>query len=524
MRRPLTALLAAAAVMLFADSRALAEIHALIVGIDDYAHEQKLAGAVADANDIASVLQRLGVRPLVLRNAEVNRAGLERAWREVVARAKPGDTIIFTYAGHGGQEPWKNAAGQAETAESFLLQRFRAPRPAVDSAERVLGKQLKGWFKEAAKAKGNRLRIIFVADSCHAGGMMRSLDSRAGPTYRSGEAYEIPDVPIVIRPEDEAAPTDLEHVTFIAATQTDRRIPEIVIDGRKRGALSYAFARALEGHADRTRRGQLTNHDLQSYLTSTVRQLSEAQQTPEIIYRTGGANDVAVDRVAKVPERDLGVEQMKLKLRLDNADGAQRAALASNLVGVDIVASGTADLIWDARDLTVLSGVGDMVGEKIGAFSLQGVVDKWRTLAELKALIARKPLALQLSPNDGRHRPGTRLAFSTLPLPFGYVTAFNIASDGTVQFLFPQQRFKDSADGARIPGSSYRLELDASSPFGADHLVIVSSARPLPALHERLQKLPRVIELPQYLRDALGNSDHAIGMQPLYTTDKGSKQ
>ena len=49
-----------------------AETHALVVGIDDYAFEQKLSGAVADAADIASALARAGV---IFRSRKGSRAG-----------------------------------------------------------------------------------------------------------------------------------------------------------------------------------------------------------------------------------------------------------------------------------------------------------------------------------------------------------------------------------------------------------------------------------------------------------------
>jgi hypothetical protein len=515
------------AVIAFASSAliggtARAEIHALIVGIDDYLHEQKLQGAVADANDIEAALK--GLRPKstkVLRNADASRARLEQEWNALIARSQPGDTIIFTFAGHGGSEPWRNPQGRAETAESFLFPRFRTPRPAQDSAERLLGRQFKSWFKAAGEAKGGKLRIIFVADSCHAGGMMRSLDASAGVTYRSAGLYEIPDSPIVIAPREEAAPADLAHVTFIAATQADKKIPEVVIDGKKRGALSYAFARALEGYADRQGRGQLSNLDLQAFITTTVRQYSEAQQTPEIQYRSGGENDAVLVNVPA--RRDLSPDTTKsLALRIDYAEVAVRTALQNNLIGARIVEADTADLIWNAKSETVLSGVGDVVAEGIKAKSLQGVVDKWRVLPAIKEMIQKAPFDVRLAPDDSRHVEDKAVSFRIKSVPLKFLTVFNLAGDGTVQFLYP--RSGDPPHGEQDTGKPFSIDFRVNKPFGADHAIFISSAASLHVLHGKLRAAPPAIDLPNLLGEAFAGGNHAIGMQSLYTTSKTSKQ
>lgn len=516
MRHAFQLVLLAISLLFAAIDVARSEIHALVIGIDDYKHEAKLAGAVADANDIEAALRLLKPASLVvLRNAEASRARLEQEWAAIVARASPNDTIVFTYAGHGGREPWTSESGRVETAESFLLSQFRAPRPAEDSAERLLGKQLQSWFKRARLTKGEQLRIVFVADSCHAGGMMRDADSRAKATYRSIGDYKVPDQPIVIADKDAAEPGDLSHVTFIAATQPDLRIPEVVIDGRKRGALSYAFARAIEGQADRRGRGHLTNLDLQAFLTSTVRQLSEAQQTPEILYRHGGENETVLTNIPL--RRDLAIDAATLSIRLDNADDAQRAALKGNLAGVRVVEAGTADLIWDNRDATVLSGIGDIVAEGVKPAALQGVVDKWRVLPSIKAMIESNPLDVRLSPSDARHPDGKQVTFRTAPAPYRFLTVFNLSSDGTVQFLSPRRESGDPQEGDRDIGLPFKINLKVVRPYGADHAIFISSSTLLHGLHERLRAGPRAIDLPRLLREALAGSTHAIGMQSLYT-------
>jgi Caspase domain len=501
-----------ACIILAPPQTASAEVHALVIGINDYSHAQKLDGAVADAEDIAGVLQRLGITSLVkLRDREASRAKVEQAWTALVAKAKSGDTIILTYAGHGGREPWKSASGKPETAESFLLSTFQSPKPT--SGERILGKQLKVWFKTAGEAK--QLRILFVADSCHAGGMMRSVDDRVGPTTYRSAPYPVPEVVVTIPARDQVEASELPHVTFIAATQAELKVPEILIDGRKRGALSYAFARALEGHADQAGRRQLTNKDLQSYITAAVRQLSMAQQTPDVTYRSGGENETVLSGIPKPPTSGLLDDSKRLTVRIDNATPDVRANLTKTLTGVEIVEKDVAALIWDAKDGTVIGASGDPVAHSISAGQLQRVIGKWRLLAMLESKVLAKPLGIALTPSDARHPIGERIAFQTVAVSYPYVTVFNLAPDGTVQ---PLQN--EAERGARKSGEPYVQPLRVATPIGADHLVVIGSAKPLLNLHRKLQTAAQAADLANELRDALAGGDHLIGVQGLYTRAK----
>jgi uncharacterized caspase-like protein len=85
---------------------ALAEVRALVIGIDAYQHGSPLKGAVSDAQDVAQALRQLGVTDLTLRlNQEVTRDRLAQDWQELLSRSQSGDTMVLTYAGHGSQEP-----------------------------------------------------------------------------------------------------------------------------------------------------------------------------------------------------------------------------------------------------------------------------------------------------------------------------------------------------------------------------------------------------------------------------------
>jgi len=82
--------------------------HALVVGIDNYKQaDDRLKGAVNDAKLLTKSLRDNQVilpNERVLLDEQATRANVIQAWRNMLAQANPGDTLIFTYAGHGSQK------------------------------------------------------------------------------------------------------------------------------------------------------------------------------------------------------------------------------------------------------------------------------------------------------------------------------------------------------------------------------------------------------------------------------------
>ena len=117
-----------------------AELYALVVGIDDYVGEgNDLDGAANDAEDVAEALTGAGAKEVVrLINADASKERISAAWQDLVSKAQVGDTIVFTYAGHGSQEP--EPAGRHDEAdglnENFLLGKFLPFGPGTK--ERIL--------------------------------------------------------------------------------------------------------------------------------------------------------------------------------------------------------------------------------------------------------------------------------------------------------------------------------------------------------------------------------------------------
>jgi hypothetical protein len=244
-----------------------AHVFALVAGIDEYQYVPQLNGAVADAEDIARSLKNDGVTHVTtLLNAAVTRAAITKAMSDIVAQAQAGDLVILTFAGHGAQEDAKVVTkDNSGKDEVFILAGFDDD-DASHLSERLLDKEIFSWLSHL-DAKG--VAVIFLADTCHSGGLSKTIDPRIGhvgvralrTVKTRGESNPAAGVYYVGKDPLQAetahlpeapATDDLKRLTFLAAVDKWTESPEVLVPGipTPRGAISYAFARALEGDAD----------------------------------------------------------------------------------------------------------------------------------------------------------------------------------------------------------------------------------------------------------------------------------
>ncbi len=466
-------------------------LRGLAIGIDAYAELPDLAGAVADARDIAQALRGAGATDLtVLVNAAATRARLVREWQALVARAQPGDTLVLSYAGHGGQEPARRPGTERDGKdEVLLLGGFRSTGPGT--RERIPDDELNRWF---AAAGGRGLRVVFVADACHSGTLTRSVDPRAPRTAVRMAQYTIDEDMLVLDVPDEAArlrETDLPHVSFLAAGQEHEQVPEVVLPDaggapRPRGALSYMVARAIEGQADLDGDGVLRRAELWRFVRENVRMVSGSRQMPNLLPAGRGAEPVLQLGPDARPVTPPPGGKLRLAV-LDAGDGAADG-LRARLPGVAIVpAAQLPDLVWDAKARQLVTGLGDVAAHGVDAAALPAAVGKWQAVRRIRALSARDALALRVLPHDGVHRRGSRLTVEVSGMRARRLVLIGLSGDGTVHYLYPRPSESVQLEG----GGPFRLllELRATAPFGADHVVAVSADGPLDALDAALARL-----------------------------------
>lgn len=495
-----------------------AELYGLVVGIDDYVGTANdLDGAVNDANDVSQALHRLGAREVVrLVNGEASKDRIAAAWRELLAKAKGGDTIVFSYAGHGSQEPEPTGRHDETDGlnENFLLGEYQSRGPAT--RERIVDDEIFEWMKQA---DNKHVRVVLVADSCHSGGMERSA-SASGVKFRKGNFPALADDRLQFPPEEFAklSETDFNTVTFVGAVAEDKLTPEVTIDGKKRGALSWAFSRALEGRADKNGDGEVSEFELLGYIVPAVHALVESQQTPQVLpLRARSVPLVTLRDTGAQPVMPADAEALKLKLAVVGGDASSLGELPYVTVVAD---KATADLIWSVADGKVEHVVGGVVAENVDAQSIKGVVSKWAALKWLNHQAALSPTSAKLVTGNQRYAKGDRVEIAVEGAQYPHLTLFNLPPDGRVEFFIPDpakpaEATKDwSREGVH---ESFKVD---KPPYGAEHMVAIFSKNDLADLHAALASMStaeRAEALRPLLEATLSGQEAQIGIVDIYT-------
>lgn len=492
-------------------------LYGLAIGIDDYIGIQNdLEGAVRDANDVSSALKRAGAAEVItLLDRAATKAAIEAAWNALVDKAVAGDTIVFSYAGHGSQEPEPPGRSDEKDGknENFLLALYQTK--GEGTKERIVDDEIFQWLK---RADDKQIRVVFVADSCHSGSMNRSARSEA-VKFRNGNFGTITDDQLQLPSEAAAKLTedDYQNVTFVGATSEDQLTPEVAIDGQKRGALSWAVARAVEGRADFNGDGAVTQLELLGYVVPAVHAHVESQQTPQI--RPHRARSVTLFSVRGIVEekKDALAEARTLRLFVDGGE----APVLTGVESIKIVSSKSdADLIWYVRTGKVEHVVGGVVAESVGPTEIKPVAIKWAALKWLKAHAALDPVSVKLPLGNQRYAKGETVQVSIQGAKYPYLTLFNLPPDGRVEFFIPdpKRRGEDSKDwrGDKLE-ESFRV---ADPPFGAEHLVAVFSKEILSDLHAVLSSMSTAdsaAALRGILEQVLHDKEFQVGVLDIYT-------
>ncbi len=590
-----------------AKTAAAADTYGLVIGIDDYQHiNPKLDGAVNDARDVADALRKAGARDVrLLLNRDAGRDAIMAAWRDLLGEARKGDTLVFHYAGHGGQEP-EHIKGSEPTGYDSTLLLADFALTGQGTYERIVDDELGAMFKRVSDAGVN---LLVAIDACHSGTMTRAFGNPAIAKPRVRAVAYLPISPAEDRlpPLDPAwakIPAELPHVYYFGAVQDNEESPEVEIDGRWRGALSWSLAEGLRGAADANRDGVVTVEELRDYILDQIRMKLEGQQHPSVIparargvvllqnrgfafltpqaleiIKTVSKDGIAdfatllleralrdspgttasdkLDAILKAI-RDKGngntaaAAPAPLGLAIVNAPDACLPGLKGALTGVTVVEPAVRPLLtWDVGKRRMLSALGDVVadftshpaGDDTRAYKrqaslpesgaeangladlpkVQGVVDKWHLTERIKKLAESRSLGMTLQPGDAVHGAGDKISFAIEGHGQAYFTLFDLASDGTVNFIYPLAT-AGVRDPLEIPlGRPYTVPLVVDAPYGADHLVAIASAEPLSELHKTLKAIenkPSARDLEAVLLKQLDGRVYQIGIHGSYTAEK----
>ncbi len=534
------------------------EVRALIIGIDAYQHYRPLKGAVADARDIENALRRMGTRDVTtLIDAQADRATVLREIDRLVQRTQPNDLVLLSIAGHGTQEPERVKGSEPDGMERvFLLAAFQ-PTPE-GSIQRILGKEFNHFIKQL-ELRG--ARVVFVADSCHGGGLARDIDPRAEemsfrqvPSYRlTGDLLQ----PVTTAADNKSTELDFDRTEFLAAVDRNTKSPEVSIPGVTglRGALSYAIARAIEGNADADADGRITVKELFTNVRQIVYQLSNQRQN--IVTLTSPARNLDKDVVfeftrsvnvaapattaprpsttpvaapapttrpvaAPVPTPTLVPTAPAATARADRP--VRLASLDSNATHFKgLTTPGTSieivrplenpDIVWDPASRDVIAS-GDVVAYRVDKSDLPGIVDRTAAIRLLKQTATNAIQLIKVGPDDSRHRKGSHVQIELSNVAGRALVLFNVAGDGTVQLLYPVGK-----DRKVIASAEFRFPVRVQEPFGADQIVAVTSAQAMPELEQVLSQLNRRRAATQVIKmvQRYAPRDARIGSTGLFT-------
>jgi Caspase domain len=483
-------------------------IHALVVGIDEYPnlspHDQ-LSGAAEDAIDIATSLKRVGVKDLsVLLDTAATRAAFTEAMEALIRETRPGDLVIITFAGHGSKEKERVPGSEPDGMdEIFVLSLLAEEGP--NTRERIIDDEIYDWLRRLS-TKG--VSIIFLADSCHGGGMTKATtrggdrtgvrgitrvynEREAGPgAYYIAPGNDQLSVPASI-PASDNATFDIPSLTFLAGADSQSKVVERTIDGQRRGALSYAFARAIDGSK---LSGDITRAVLFKSVHQHVLQLTEHQQSPVLEPRTAGSGQRFLFRkVGGSPDGAIPAPPIP-QANIVTLEGTATAPAPKGLYA-----------FWDRATGDVISETRSVLAYGVPESALRAVAERVTATASLARMAAEAPLQVSLSPTAGNYGPGQSFKLVVEGIYGRYLVLVNLAGNGEIEYLFPTGNANPLIIEERL-----EIPMHATPPFGTDTLIAVASVNRRPNMELDLsllqgQSKPR--ELLRAIKDWLKPGD-----------------
>lgn len=363
--------------------------------VEKRAEVPDLFGPVSDARAMKSVLQvRFGFSDIaLLEDSAATRAGILAAIRQLIDRSKPGDVVVFYYAGHGSQR--LNTRAPASATANQLDQTIVPADANVEQFD-IRNVELNQLFDQLL-AKNVRLTLIF--DSCHSGSAVRGLPV---PGHYRLAPFDL---------RDAADPTDVTPISsvrranralFLAAAQESQLAAEDSARDPVDNQFHGAFTRAL---LDVLRTSSL---DLNAPAQEIFKQVQAimrwrgATQVPVLQGTDGDADRPLFGTVTGVRARRITLAYQGSKGGVATLDGGAVIGLGegSELVGGDRAGHPVRLRLSAARTLTTSQATavqGDLTSMDAGTlFTLDA--SKVSTEMRLDAWVPAAETAARLKP------------------------------------------------------------------------------------------------------------------------------
>ena len=202
---------------------------ALCVGINDYpGTNMDLGGCVNDAKDWEALLAARGYAVERLHDKDATRARILDGLRSLVGGSGDGDSLVFTFSGHGSWLP-DDDSDEPDARDEMLC-----PYDVMQD-QYVLDDDLHQIF--SAKAEGARLYVI--ADCCHSGTVVRYAGAPLQPDSAPIRARFLP--PYVFARGDRNMERAIDLAAAAPAT-TKMSYPALLFSGCQDTEFSYDTA------------------------------------------------------------------------------------------------------------------------------------------------------------------------------------------------------------------------------------------------------------------------------------------
>jgi hypothetical protein len=247
------------------------ELYILAAGIDAYGGSiTPLKYAIADAQSVAKRLE-LGSKGVfakshisILRDSEVSSANLDAQLGDLARKARPTDTVLMYFAGHG-----------VVTKAGYVFVTTDVTQPDENELNKGFGEQriLAAWSKIRA-----RNTVLFL-DTCHAGGL--SLDFAGKISHESG------------------------RYVLAAASSVEGALDSY---NGQNGVFAHSVLQGLAAGARRDVDGKVNNFDLGWYVREAVPKLAREKNHVQRAAFRGQSEELVPFPVASLAETPAPVK------------------------------------------------------------------------------------------------------------------------------------------------------------------------------------------------------------------------
>jgi hypothetical protein len=199
---------------------------ALCVGINNYpGTNSDLSGCVNDANDWEAELKSRGYNVTKLLDGQATRQVIVDALNTLVTSGGSGDSLVFTFSGHGSWLP--DDGGDEPDGRDEML----CPHD-VDSEQYLMDDDLAKIFSQ----KKTGVLLYFISDSCHSGSVAKFANDPVVAPNRMPKIRLLPPLEFV---KDEALRERIPLAMRAPSSSKGETYPALLLSGCKDVEFSY---------------------------------------------------------------------------------------------------------------------------------------------------------------------------------------------------------------------------------------------------------------------------------------------